>query len=77
MELCKLAIWHSLQYADVDTNLVGVQTRKQLQMNLDVLHNGITEKEKALLQEIREKYVSQISHDEPVNVSRIHSIDIT
>jgi aryl-alcohol dehydrogenase-like predicted oxidoreductase len=55
MELCKLAIWHSVQYADVNTNLVGIQTTKQLEMNMDVLRNGITEREKALLQEIQEK----------------------
>lgn len=55
VELGKLAIWHSLQNADVDTNLVGIQNTKQLQMNLDVMLNGITEKEKALLQEIQEK----------------------
>lgn len=55
MELGKLAIWHSMQYADIDTNLVGIQNTKQLQMNLDVMQNDITEKEKALLQEIQEK----------------------
>lgn len=55
MELGKLAIWHSMQYADVDTNLVGIQNTKQLQMNLDVMQNGITEKEKTALQEIQEK----------------------
>lgn len=55
MELGKLAIWHSMQCADVDTNLVGIQNTKQLQMNLDVMRNGITEKEKAVLQEIQEK----------------------
>jgi len=55
VELGKLAIWHSMQYADVDTNLVGIQNTKQLQMNLDVTRNGITEKEKALLREIQEK----------------------
>lgn len=58
VELSRLAIWYSLQYKDADTNLVGIQTTKQLQMNLDVLRNGITEKEKALLQEIQEKWVA-------------------
>jgi hypothetical protein len=32
-----------------------MQTMKQLHMNLDTLRNGITEKEKAVLQEIQEK----------------------
>lgn len=55
VELSKLAIWHSMQYTNVDTNLIGIQSTKQLQMNLDVLQNGITEKEKTLLQEIQKK----------------------
>lgn len=55
VELSKLAIWHSIQYMNVDTNLIGIQSTKQLQMNLDVLQNGITEKEKTILQEIQEK----------------------
>ncbi|KAH0949765.1 hypothetical protein HN011_005013 [Eciton burchellii] len=62
MELCKLAIWHSVQYADVNTNLVGIQTTKQLEMNMDVLRNGITEREKALLQEIQEKFLSKVKN---------------
>lgn len=60
VEFGKLAIWHSMQYADVDTNLVGIQNTKQLQMNLNVTQNGITEKEKELLQEIQEKFLSTI-----------------
>lgn len=55
VEFGKLAIWHSMRYADVDTNLIGIQSTKQLQINLDVTRNGITEKEKELLQEIQEK----------------------
>lgn len=55
VELSKIAIWHSMQYVNVDTNLIGIQNTKQLQMNLDILRNGITEKEKTLLQEIQEK----------------------
>lgn len=55
VELGKLAIWHSMQYTDMDTTLVGIQNTKQLQMNLDVMRNGITEKEKTVLQEIQEK----------------------
>ncbi|KAL0099841.1 hypothetical protein PUN28_019925 [Cardiocondyla obscurior] len=62
VELGKLAIWHSMQYLDVDTNLVGIQSTKQLQMNLDVTQNGISEKEKALLQEIREKFLSTVKN---------------
>lgn len=61
VELAKLALWHSLQCEDIATFLVGMQTLKELNMNLDVVRNGITEKEKAVLQEIREKYISKIT----------------
>ncbi|XP_020285380.1 L-galactose dehydrogenase-like [Pseudomyrmex gracilis] len=64
VELCKLAVWHSMQYADVDTNLIGIQSTKQLQMNLNVLRNGITEKEKVLLEEIQEKFLSTIKNQD-------------
>ncbi|XP_011643287.1 L-galactose dehydrogenase-like [Pogonomyrmex barbatus] len=62
VEFAKLAIWHSMQYTDVDTNLVGIQTTKQLQMNLDVIRNGITEKEKALLKEIQVSFLSAVKN---------------
>ncbi|XP_011684975.1 PREDICTED: L-galactose dehydrogenase-like isoform X2 [Wasmannia auropunctata] len=62
VELGKLAVWHSMRCADVDTNLVGIQSTKQLQMNLDVARNGITEKEKALLREIQEKFLSVVKN---------------
>jgi len=55
VELSKLAVWHSMQYTDVDTNLIGIQNTEQLRMNLNVMQNGITEKERALLQEIQKK----------------------
>ncbi|XP_053999572.1 uncharacterized protein LOC128887565 [Hylaeus anthracinus] len=60
-ELAKLALWHSLQCIDIATYLVGIQNLKELNMNLDVLKNGITEKEKALLQEIQEKYLCKVT----------------
>lgn len=62
VELCKLAIWHSLQYTNVDTNLVGMKNVKELHEKLDVLRNGIPEKEKALLQEIQEKFLSKVKN---------------
>ncbi|KAG5333299.1 GALDH dehydrogenase, partial [Acromyrmex heyeri] len=62
VELSKLAIWHSMQCADVDTNLVGIQNMKELQINLDVTLNGITEKEKTVLKEIKEKFLSTKNH---------------
>lgn len=44
-----------MQCKDIDTCLVGIQNLKELYMNIDVLKNGITKKEKTLLQEIQKK----------------------
>lgn len=59
MELCKLAIWYVTRHIravqHVSTNLIGIQTTKQLEMNLDVLHNGITGEEKIVLEKIEQK----------------------
>lgn len=44
-----------MQCKDVDTYLVGIQNLKELYMNIDILKNGITEREKSLLQEIQKK----------------------
>ncbi|CAL7948245.1 unnamed protein product [Xylocopa violacea] len=60
-ELAKLALWYTLQCEDICTFLVGMQNLKELAMNLDVVKNGITEKEKALLKEIQEKYLHKIT----------------
>ncbi|XP_012271118.1 L-galactose dehydrogenase [Orussus abietinus] len=60
VELGKLALWHSLQCNDIATNLVGMQTQQQLNMNLDLYRNGITDEEKNILHEIQEKYLSKV-----------------
>lgn len=44
-----------MQCEDIATYLVGIQNLKELKMNLNVLKNGITEREKTLLQEVQEK----------------------
>ena len=55
VELAKLALWYSIQCKNIATCLVGMQNLKELHMNLDVVKNGITDKEKNILQEIQEK----------------------
>nr|XP_031847268.1 L-galactose dehydrogenase-like isoform X3 [Nomia melanderi] len=60
-ELAKLAIWYSMQSEDISTHLIGMNTLKHLHMNFDILQNGITEREKTILKEIQEKYVSTIT----------------
>lgn len=61
VELAKLAVYYGLQCEEVATCLVGMQTLEQLKMNYEVLMNGLTEKEKVLLEEIQEKYFSKIT----------------
>nr|XP_034196630.1 L-galactose dehydrogenase-like isoform X1 [Osmia lignaria] len=60
-ELAKLALWYTMQCEDIATYLVGIQNLKELKMNLNVLKNGITEREETLLQEVQEKYISKIT----------------
>jgi L-galactose dehydrogenase len=55
VELAKLAVWHSLQCTDIDTHLVGMQNSRELSINIDVVYNGINEKERELLDQIKEK----------------------
>ncbi|XP_011498940.1 PREDICTED: L-galactose dehydrogenase-like [Ceratosolen solmsi marchali] len=62
VELAKLAIWHSLQCTDIDTHLVGMQNCQELNINVDVTINGITEKEKDHIDHIKEKYLSRLSN---------------
>ncbi|XP_033196720.1 uncharacterized protein LOC117160226 [Bombus vancouverensis nearcticus] len=61
IELAKLALWYSMQCKDITTYLVGMQNLKELQINLDVVKNGITDKEKNVLQEIQEMYLCKIT----------------
>lgn len=55
IELGKLALYGSIKSIPrekVPTCLVGVLTQKQLQENIDVIINGITEEEKVVYDEI-------------------------
>lgn len=49
IELGKLAMHYFIQLEGVTTFLVGMQTSQILNMNLDVYHNGLTEKEEETL----------------------------
>ncbi|XP_012135029.1 uncharacterized protein LOC100880182 isoform X2 [Megachile rotundata] len=61
IELARLALWYSMQCEDIATFLSGMQTLSDLNMSLDLVRNGITEREKNLLQEIQEKYISKVT----------------
>ncbi|KAJ8966495.1 hypothetical protein NQ317_005850 [Molorchus minor] len=45
VELGKLAVYHTLQQKGPDTVLIGMNKRNVLEYNLDVLYNGLTQKE--------------------------------
>lgn len=55
MELAKLAVWHSCQCPDVATHLIGMQNLHDLDINLNVVYNGLSNKERELLNEIKQK----------------------
>lgn len=55
MELAKLAVWHSSQSPDVATHLIGIQDLHDLEISLNVIYNGLTNKERELLDEIKQK----------------------
>lgn len=55
MELGKLSVWGSMECEDVSSNLVGMMNLDELNANLDVVRNGISEEEKLVLKEIKEK----------------------
>lgn len=57
VELGKLAMWHGLQCPDVSTYLVGMQNLRDLDINLRVLRDGLTDDEQKLLNELKEKWV--------------------
>lgn len=55
MELAKLALWHSIECLDIATHLVGMQNLQELDLNIDVVLNGLNEEEKQILDEIKKK----------------------
>ncbi|XP_056643653.1 uncharacterized protein LOC130449711 [Diorhabda sublineata] len=52
VELGKLAVHHSLQEEDTETILIGMNTTKLVDMNLDVFYNGLTEKEQTVYKQV-------------------------
>ncbi|KAJ8972499.1 hypothetical protein NQ317_012716, partial [Molorchus minor] len=56
VELGKLAVYHTLQQKGPDTVLIGMNKRNVLEYNLDVLYNGLTQKEHEAYTEVM-KYV--------------------
>lgn len=49
VELGKLSTWYALQLEGPSTFLMGMPTQKVLHINLDSFHNGLSEKEREVL----------------------------
>lgn len=56
VELGKLAIYHGMSQPACHTFLIGMTSMEELNMNLDVVCNGLTEHEKQVLNEIKQKF---------------------
>ncbi|XP_054168197.1 uncharacterized protein LOC128965512 [Oppia nitens] len=52
VNIAKLSVYYALQHNEIDTHLIGMEDEKALNANLDVMINGLTDKEKAVLKEI-------------------------
>lgn len=56
MELGRLALYHALtKQPGPEMSLIGMNNRKILQINLNVVCEGISEQEKALIKELDER----------------------
>uniref|UniRef100_A0A1B0CH08 NADP-dependent oxidoreductase domain-containing protein n=1 Tax=Lutzomyia longipalpis TaxID=7200 RepID=A0A1B0CH08_LUTLO len=75
LELGRLAMGYFIQLAGPATFLVGMQSLELLNMNLDVYFNGLTDKEKALIDRIKREIFSKLkqTHWEGVEVARYWS----
>lgn len=57
MELGKLAVYHGLQNSNTDTVLIGMNNRKMLTYNLDVLVTGLNEQEAKVYEDVKRFYM--------------------
>lgn len=63
IELGKIAMYHALQLDGVDTHLIGMETIKLLDLNLDTYLNGLTENEHEIYKMLMEKVFSRVPQD--------------
>ncbi|XP_014218383.1 L-galactose dehydrogenase [Copidosoma floridanum] len=75
VELAKLAVWHSFQCPDVSTHLVGMQNLRDLDINMNVVYNGISDKEMEVLEEIKKEFISKVTkkHWEGIEIEKYRS----
>lgn len=71
IELGKLACWYVTQLKGPSTFLIGMQTEKLLDINLDALHNGLTKKEKEIMDMLLKDVLTKKDHWEGVELRTI------
>ncbi|CAG2104650.1 unnamed protein product [Medioppia subpectinata] len=72
VNIAKLSVYYALQQKGIDTHLIGMEDENALKANLEVMINGLNEKEKAVLQEITTNIFSNLDvrHWEGVELKR-------
>lgn len=72
VELGKLALYHSMQMKGPATFLCGMQTESLVGINLDAFLNGLTEKERSVLEYLNKNVFTKIEHSnwEGIEVQR-------
>lgn len=72
IELGKLAMYHFIQMHGPSTFLIGMQTKKLLDINLDAYFNGLNDKEKEVLGHLNQHIFSKLGnrHWEGVEIER-------
>ncbi|KAJ9573803.1 hypothetical protein L9F63_008840 [Diploptera punctata] len=60
VELARLALNYTFQQPGYATHLIGMNCKEVLHSNLDLLLNGVTEKETDVLQHVQKKYLDKI-----------------
>ncbi|XP_055608924.1 uncharacterized protein LOC129756164 [Uranotaenia lowii] len=62
VELGKLAMYHFIQMAGPSTFLSGMQTEELVEINLKAFYNGLSEREKAVMEYLNKNIFTKIKH---------------
>ena len=64
VELGKLSVYHSLisNQDKIASTLLGVGRMEIMKINLDIVHHGLTDKERSVLDTVKQKYFSSIGN---------------
>ncbi|XP_063225729.1 uncharacterized protein LOC134532795 isoform X2 [Bacillus rossius redtenbacheri] len=60
VELGRLAVHHSLSQRGPAVNVVSMASRELLRANLQLVHEGLSAREQAVLQEVRDRFLSKL-----------------